>query len=246
MAAEVDKAFRIVRKIFVPTADYTWNEGHPSGSRLNLQEAMQFEADPLRYSKLFERRLTPTKVSYSFVLLMDCSGSTNKPYTDPVIKHEQRVAVFLTELLSRLAVPHKMDAFNTGIKNLKDWKDIISDPRVQAEIVENLHASGTTNDALAIESANEALKAREEEHKYIVIISDGKSSVAQRLIRIMKKIKKDEEVTVVHFWCGKKNTKDTQGFYEHSFGNLPITSSDPEKTFFLSILQGNYGNDFNT
>ncbi|MCB0318851.1 MAG: VWA domain-containing protein, partial [Bdellovibrionales bacterium] len=232
VSAEVDKSFRILRRIFVPSEDYTWNEGHPSGSKLNLQEAMQFEADPLRYSRLFERRLTPTKASYSFVLLGDCSPSMDLPYHDPTIKHLQRAMVFLTELLSRLNVEHRIDAFNDGVKEVKNWKDRISDPKIQQEVAETLNTGGrTTRDALAIKSGYAELQHREERHRYIIIISDGDSQEPENLRSILEKIKEDGEVTVVHFGVGD-GTADIYGFYEHSFGNLPITASDPERTFF--------------
>ncbi len=233
VAQKVDDAFSRLRPLFRPENDFTWNEGHPDGQRLNEKGAMQFEANPLHYAHLFDKRLTPQKVNYAISLLVDCSGSME----GQKMEQSRRGIVFLTELFTRLNITHCISAFNEGVSIVKDWGESISDSSIRKRIGEELQASGTTYDAHAVDAQYEKLKECRELHKFIFVISDSESMQAQDLIDSLGKIKAAGDVTVIHFGLGA-GTTDTMGLYDHSFGDLSITDTSDEKRDFLAVYCG--------
>ena len=85
-----------------------WKKGYPVGTRPNLGEAMQFEADQQRYNRIMERLSVPEKRDSSVSLLLDLSGSMAQG--DRIIE-SFKALVLLTEVLSQLDVPHEILGF---------------------------------------------------------------------------------------------------------------------------------------
>jgi len=225
---QVNSSYERLKHLFKPEDDETWRGAYASGAQLNIQSALQFEADSSRYDRLFDRREDPTTVSYAFELIGDRSYSM-KNYGK--LDQTKRAIVYMTELLTRLVVPHEMLAFNNGTMTLKSWQQEIANEAVQKQIAENLVPSGDTNDAAAIRHAYERIKDRKENHKYIIMFSDAGSTNSHELRQIVETIEKERKVKLVHFGVGP-GTKDTNNYYATSYGDLPITASSGQKSFF--------------
>lgn len=82
----------------------------PDGIRANMLQAMQFEADPARYNRLWQRKNLPQRRDYRFYLLVDLSNTMQK---ERKIEETVKGVVFLTEVLDRLSVPLEIAGFTT-------------------------------------------------------------------------------------------------------------------------------------
>lgn len=233
IAPRLEKAEESIRHVFQPEENEEWRGAFPTGQKLNIKSALQYEADKTRYNRLFDRRDVPTAYSYEFDLLIDRSGSMEK---SGKLDQTKRGAVFLIELLSRFDIPCCVRVFDNTVKTVKKWEDEASDPNVQKTIAESLVPQGRTDDALAIGKAYVEGQDRQEKHKFIIVFSDAESGASKDLRLILKKIQSDQVITLFHFGIGP-GTADEHGFYANSRGDLPITGEGNFFDVFVSVVE---------
>ena len=93
--------------------------GQPSGPRLDLRSAMQFDADPRQYSRLWQRQHLPQRPDPHFLLLVDVSGS---------MRGERAAATFsalvmLREVCLRTGIALSIVTFGSTTELAQSWED---------------------------------------------------------------------------------------------------------------------------
>lgn len=143
---------------------------HRSGNLLDLRVAMQFEADPRQYDRLFQRRNFPTRPDPSFIVLVDESGS---------MEGERATATFaavvvLREVCIRLGIPLAVVGFGDHARILQSWNSGET-PQLRRKIARLLKPTGeSTQLGPALDIASELRLQQPHRDDRLWILSDGK------------------------------------------------------------------------
>lgn len=166
-------------RLFLPNRHPRWIGGHPTGGRLNLQKAMQFEAHPDVYSQLWERKTIPHKRDFAFTLLIDLSGSMH----GEKIRETFRAAVLTAEALSRVGLSMEVLGFQDELIEFKSFDEPFSDDArsrisgMPAEVFDtNLgghNQSAWNDDGYCVEQAARRLALRSAKDRFLIVFSDG-------------------------------------------------------------------------
>lgn len=92
---------------------------HRSGNQLDLRVAMQFEADPRQYERLFQRRTLPSHPNPAFIVIADESGSMQGDRAKATFE----AVVVLREVCLRLDIPLAIFGFGFRTRHIQDWND---------------------------------------------------------------------------------------------------------------------------
>ena len=171
-----------LEEILYPNKASRWKPGYPTGSRVSLAKAMQFEADPRQYRSLFERKTLADVREYRFTLLVDLSGSMRMGN-----KNEEalKATVLFAEVLDRIGIKFEILGFNTlpreeGARDAYVFKDYSTpfdkDSKEKTErIIKDTFGppAGYTDDGPAVLWASERLDKQDGQRKFVFVISDG-------------------------------------------------------------------------
>lgn len=216
IAADVNDATNRLQRILIPRASLKWQRDQQTGSRLSLARALQSEVDPRYLGKLFERRLNPSRRTHAIEILVDTSDSMKGEKIDSTFKG----VVFLSALCESLGIDFEVIEFNEKPSVRKRWHDSIKEQQVRDNLAQAARSKyARTVDADAFKKAHRNLQQKDSMYKFIFVLTDAESSVCEDLKRILSRIERDQRVVVVHFGLGH-DTKDTKGYYRHSYGNL--------------------------
>lgn len=91
----------------------------PSGPRLDLKSAMQFEADPRRYRQLWERLRRPQRPDPHFIVLADVSGSMSGERAEATFD----ALVLLREVCLRTGIALSIVAFGAAARVVQHWQE---------------------------------------------------------------------------------------------------------------------------
>ena len=118
----------------------------------------------------FKRELRCDSSSFVVDILIDASGSQQSRQGQVAIQ-----AYILSEALSNVGIPHRVMSFCTfwDYTILHQFRDYDADRRENGNVFE-YRASSNNRDGLAIKAAGEGLFARDEEHKILILLSDGR------------------------------------------------------------------------
>lgn len=105
VAPLVDRLVHELEKVLEPHKFPRWKKGYATGGKIGLAEAMQFEADPRQYSRLWEKKTLPQRRGYRFTLLIDLSGSMKDGNK---IEETFKTTVLFAETLDRIGVPFEI------------------------------------------------------------------------------------------------------------------------------------------
>jgi Mg-chelatase subunit ChlD len=141
---------------------------HRSGHTLDLRVAMQFEADPRQYARLWQRVSLPRRPDPAFVLLVDGSGSMEGQRAEATFA----ALVVLREVCLRLGIPLTIIAFANDAQ-LIQAADAPDSPAVQARLAGLLEPSGGTEMSSALDLAAHHLNQCANRHRHLWILSDG-------------------------------------------------------------------------
>ena len=121
-------------------------------------------------AKVFQRELHGEDSSFVVDVLIDASGSQRSRQGQVAIQ-----AYILSEALSNVEIPHRVMSFCTfwDYTILHQFRDYAADRKENENIFEYI-TSSNNRDGLAIKAAGHGLLAREEEHKILIILSDGR------------------------------------------------------------------------
>jgi len=92
---------------------------HRSGTQLDLRVAMQFEADPRQYDRLFQRRTLSAHPDPAFIVLADESSSMEGDRAKATFE----ATVVLREVCLRLGIPLAILGFGSRTRRIQDWDD---------------------------------------------------------------------------------------------------------------------------
>ena len=121
-------------------------------------------------ARVFERCLYQDSGSFVVDVLIDASGSQRSRQGQVAIQ-----AYILSEALSNVGIAHRVMSFCTfwDYTILHEFRDYDADRRENSNIFEYV-TSSNNRDGLAIKAAGYGLSAREEEHKILIVLSDGR------------------------------------------------------------------------
>ena len=141
---------------------------HRSGDALDLRVAMQFEADPRQYGRLWQRTTRPRHPEPAFVVLVDSSSSMAGERAEATFAG----LVVLREVCLRLDIPLSIISFSMNAQLHQSWDN----PQVggiQAELAGLLHPRGGTDISPALDRAAGLLDLTTRRHRHLWILSDG-------------------------------------------------------------------------
>lgn len=123
-----------------------------------------------RDTSVFKRELYQDSSSFVVDILIDASGSQRSRQGQVAIQ-----AYILSEALSNVGIPHRVMSFCTfwDYTILHEFRDYDADRAENSNIFEYI-TSSNNRDGLAIKAAGHGLAAREEEHKILIVLSDGR------------------------------------------------------------------------
>lgn len=218
------KAFR---RILRPTKDQALTSGHAEG-RVNMHKAMRLEREPHLVNELFDRWTDPVEINHAFGTLIDRSTSMASGPAWEAYKG----AVLQAKLLDweRLKVPNAAWVFSDDYLLIKDFNEKITNSEVRDRFGSILRVTGGTNDARAIWAMYQDLLTRPEKFKFLPVITDAGTGMADELRAVIDAIKAEKKVIVVHFGLGP-GTADSNGIYPYSFGNLSVSDTKGARSF---------------
>ena len=121
-------------------------------------------------ARFFKRELHAESSSFVVDVLIDASGSQRSRQGQVAIQ-----AYILSEALSNVGIPHRVMSFCTfwDYTILHQFRDYEADRKENSNIFEYI-TSSNNRDGLAVKAVGYGLAAREEEHKILIILSDGR------------------------------------------------------------------------
>lgn len=182
VAPIVNDLFNRAERIFQPNKQPRWQKGYPSGGRLDLQAAREFERDRSKYTGLWEQKTIPQKRDYRFVILVDMSGSMREsgdgiPQGPIKIQETFKGVIVLSEVLNKLRIDNEVMGFTTNLPNshrvYKKFEEVLDDS-VRDRMARMLWEGGDftpTDEATTI--ASQLLEKRGVKNQFLVTLTDG-------------------------------------------------------------------------
>ncbi len=120
--------------------------------------------------RLFDKTARQDDSEFVVEILLDGSGSQMKRQTQVAAQ-----GYMISEALSRVEIPHRVQSFctfwdYTVLHRFRDYDD----PASENERILEYQGSASNRDGLAVRAACQELLNRPEEHKILIILSDGK------------------------------------------------------------------------
>jgi len=169
----IDDLYRQLLKIFIPERHPRWESGFPSGSRLDLGKATQYEADRSKYTELWQKKTIPQKIDYRFSLLIDLSGSMQGEKIEQTFKG----LVVLAETLNRLDLKYEIVGFTTtfsnNVKVYKDFKDKLTKETRDKISSMRKEEMGSTPTSSATKFVSQRLEKNKGRHNFLLTLTDG-------------------------------------------------------------------------
>lgn len=141
----------------------------PSGPRLDLRSAMQFEADPRQHTRLWQRQRLPQRPDPHFILLVDVSGSMQGPRA----KATFAALVTLREVCLRTGIPLSIVTFGSTAELAQNWEAPTASaiPGVLETVARP--SDGSTHLLAALRLTGRLLDESPYREKMLWILSDG-------------------------------------------------------------------------
>ena len=232
---EYDKAYEEVadiiyhlyvrlKRFFLPERHPKWRKEFPTGSRLDLEKAMQAEADPRYLEKIWQRKTIPSKFNYRFSILVDLSGSMRGEKIEETFKG----LVVLAEVLERLEIQYEILGFSYEVKIFKEWKEKLSKELRDKLSGMKTWGGGGTETTKATQNAYQELLKNLGEDNFLITLTDGRPNDAESLKEELEKIVKEKKIKLVGIGLGH-DTEFVKDFYRAAFSLDKIRVSDEER-----------------
>lgn len=166
---EIDYLSESLLEILSARSKPKWLRRLSSGTRIDLREAMAFEADPRKYETLWMKQKRPEKIDPAFIIHIDISGSMDGER----IRESFKGLVLLTEVCARLNIPLEIISFNNRAKLVRAWDEKIEEE--QRETIAKLlkQVDNSTYYAEAINLTLERLPQLPFRDRFLIALSDG-------------------------------------------------------------------------
>ena len=169
LAPEIDILSEELLQVFQKRNRMRWLNGYPSGARLDVRQAMAFEADPRRYRVLWQRKSNPTRIDPSFTLLIDRSGSMEGERMEGTFQG----LVLLSEVCARLGIPLEVMSFANNYKMEHSWDTpLTEEARLKLGRLGGQPHGGTYLGAALKEIFNRMKDVRFR-NRFLIVLSDG-------------------------------------------------------------------------
>lgn len=223
----IDELYNKLERIFRKEL-LTWEKGFPSGSKLDISKAMQYEADKTKYKELWLRKTLPEKKDYAFSFLVDLSGSMS----GEKIKETFKGTVVLSEVLHKLGIPFEIKGFSTDFSgNIKEYKDFNKKlSKETRQILEKIpeEVGGYTPTAQATDRAAESINKQRNENRYLITLTDGQPDNSEALKERIEGIKKKGKIKQIGIGLGPK-AEYVKDFYPAHLYLEKVNPSKEEK-----------------
>jgi len=176
----IDKVAEDLMNIFIPKRFPQTRPGFP-GQKMHLKGAMAYESQG-EYRKLFEARLPSERPDYSFLLLVDLSGSMQGQKIDETFK----ATVLFVEALSRVSetlgtVKVAVYGFQDELILYKEFGSALDDAKrlKMSDMKKEVGNKGThnrssyNNDGFCVDAASGILRQQQSPNQFLVVLSDG-------------------------------------------------------------------------
>ena len=232
---EYDKAYEKVadiinslyirlKKFFLPERHPKWRKGYPTGSRLDLEKAMQAEADPRYLEKIWERKTIPHKFDYRFSILVDLSGSMKGKKIEETFKG----VVVLAEVLEKLGIQYEILGFSDSSKIFKEWKEKLNkELRDKLAEMKSWGGGGTATTEATKKVYQELLKNLGKDN-FLITLTDGHPHDSNSLKKELAKIVKEKKVKLVGIGLGP-DTEFVEDFYKAAFSLKKMKITEGER-----------------
>lgn len=159
---------------------------HSSGQRIDLRVAMQCEADPRHYDRLWERTQQHPQPDPAFVVAVDASGSMRGQKSAATFD----ALVVIREICLRIDIPLSIISFNRNVRVLQSAEHP-RDPEIHARLAGLLEPVGGTFLCPALLAAADILHQCSRRHRHLWILSDGMTQQEERARTILDAIRAD-------------------------------------------------------
>ncbi|MFM8434122.1 MAG: VWA domain-containing protein [Planctomycetia bacterium] len=203
-------------RILVPRRRMRWTTGHPSGPRLDLRRAMQFEADPRLHDSLWSRPVLPDRRNPAIVLLLDRSGSMAQ---GGLIERSFEGLVLLVEVCRRIDVPAAVWSFASRPREELSWERPVDEAVRQRLGRLPRKCTGDTDLAAALTAVRRAFATRAGDPKLLFVLSDGEPNRPQDTLRAVEKLERSG-VSTIGLGLGK-GTAGLARFFRCAATNVP-------------------------
>jgi uncharacterized protein with von Willebrand factor type A (vWA) domain len=195
---------------------------------------MQAKADPNLRGKIWEQRTLPLERSFAFSLLVDNSSSMDE---SEKYLHARLCTVLLSQVLTRLNVPFEISIFANDSAVLKHFNKKTTKEE-KNKIAEAINGKGGgTEDFSAVEKCVTSLRSRGEEHKFLIVVTDGGSNEPSKLVEVLQEALKSN-IRVVGLGVGD-GTQDVDKYYPLGRGGLTLDYTKKQEAlgpYFAKLL----------
>lgn len=235
VAPLAEELYQRLLAIFLPEKHPRWRKGFPSGGRLDLQKAMQYEADRSRYGELWERKTIPNKIDYRFVFLVDLSSSMTRG-TPSKIDQTFRGLVVLNEVLNRLGlsyevwgfqdipIPFKRFSESLDVNKRRQFCGMLREPHHQNPGGHN--QSGWNSDGFCLSEVSRELEENKGKNNFLIVLSDGlptpdPAHTKPELSQAVEVVKRQTDQKLVGIGIGP-GTEHVKDFYPASLPGVDL------------------------
>jgi hypothetical protein len=217
VAPDINDLHERLAQIIKPTKYPQWKRGFPTGGRVDLKRAMQFEADRNQYNKLMERKSVPQLRDARFSTLFDCSFSM----TGENILQAFKMGIVTGNVYEEFLDDFEFLMFNTfPDEDDYDHKELLESyilkrfgepfQQTQKKRLERLFEvscgdrSESTDLAPAVSWASERLDENAGRDNYLLVVTDGEPSPGTEydVKRVIKAINKKHNQTIIGIGIG--------------------------------------------
>jgi hypothetical protein len=213
-----------LKRFFLPERHPKWKKGYPTGSRLDLEKAMQAEADPRYFEKIWERKTIPHKFDYRFCILVDLSHSMRGEKIEETFKG----LVVLAEVLEKLGIQYEILGFSDSSEIFKEWKEKLSkESREKLAKMKNWGGGGTATTEATQKAYQELLKNLGKVN-FLITLTDGQPNDPESLKQVLEEIIKAKKVKLVGIGLGP-GTEFVKDFYRAAISLDKIRLNEEER-----------------
>jgi hypothetical protein len=220
----INSLYSRLKRFFLPERHPKWQKGYPSGSRLDVEKAMQAEADPRYLDKIWERKTIPHKFDYRFSILVDLSGSMKGEKIEETFKG----LVVLAEVLEKLEIQYEILGFSDSSKIFKEWKEKLN-KELRDKLAEMKNwGGGGTKTAEATQKAYQELLKNLGKDNFLITLTDGEPNDSEGLKEELEKIVKEKKVKLAGIGLGP-GTEFVKDFYKAAFSLKKMKVTEEER-----------------
>lgn len=211
----INSLYNRLKRFFLPERHPKWRKGYPTGQKVELEKAMQAEADPRYLEKLWKRKTIPHKLDYRFSILVDLSGSMKGEKIEETFKG----VVVLAEVLERLGIQYEIRGFSNNSRVFKNWREKLT-PQLRNRLAEMKNWGGEgTETTLSTKKAVEDFEKNLGKDNFLITLTDGQPNNSESLKKLLKEIKEKKRIKLVGIGLGP-DTEFVKDYYP-AFSILP-------------------------